>query len=247
MSTPTKNDPDDDLLFQSFDYKGSDILIGDLPVYKVGTGSNCIIYAYDIYGTHGGRTRFICDYIASKGYTVYLPDFFRNTAWIPGEVLSDDFYFWIKLHNKYNIKEDIYEKLIPYAEDHGTSSFAIIGIHWGAFVVFNVSDSDKFKCGVSIDPAVYLGVDFKEQELELYKKVKCPQLLIVSEEKHIVDKYYSKVAGILKAQLGKDFYLEKIEGGRDGFFSAQDINNENIRKLIKKTIDIMLKYIASHI
>ena len=36
-------------------------------IYRVGNGSRCVIWNYDIFGFNGGRTREISDLIASKG------------------------------------------------------------------------------------------------------------------------------------------------------------------------------------
>ena len=38
-----------------------------LSIYRVGNGSRCVIWNYDIFGFNGGRTREITDLIASKG------------------------------------------------------------------------------------------------------------------------------------------------------------------------------------
>ena len=40
---------------------------GPMDVYRVGNGSSCIVWNYDIFGFNGGRTREIADLIASKG------------------------------------------------------------------------------------------------------------------------------------------------------------------------------------
>lgn len=245
MEISNSNEPDDNLLFCSLEYKGTEISIGDLSVYTVGSGPKCIIFAYDIYGSHGSRTRFICDYIAANGYTVYLPDFFRNTAWDASKPLNDDFYFWIKLHNKYNINEDIFSKLMPYAENHGAKSFAIVGVHWGAFVVLNACSNVKFSCGVSIDPAAQLGVEFYQQEIDLYGSVKCPQMIITADDIHTIDKYKEGAFHVLKDRLGDDFLIQRISNTKYGYFSTQRIDDEAGRKAIKDTLSSLLKFIAN--
>ena len=44
----------------------------DLNIYRVGNGSRCIVWNYDIFGFNGGRTREIADLIASKGISISL-------------------------------------------------------------------------------------------------------------------------------------------------------------------------------
>merc|ERR1712080_609062 len=43
---------------------------GDLPIYIVGEGPNCILWNYDIHGFDGGRTKEICDLVAEAGFMV---------------------------------------------------------------------------------------------------------------------------------------------------------------------------------
>ena len=44
----------------------------DLNIYRVGNGSRCIVWNYDIFGFNGGRTRELTDLIASKGINLSL-------------------------------------------------------------------------------------------------------------------------------------------------------------------------------
>ena len=48
----------------------------DLNIYRVGNGSRCIVWNYDIFGFNGGRTREIADLMASKGISIdqHFPD-----------------------------------------------------------------------------------------------------------------------------------------------------------------------------
>jgi dienelactone hydrolase len=55
------------------------ILLGDLPVYVVGSAENgrAVILTGDIYGFDVGRSREVSDHIAESGFIVINPDFFR--------------------------------------------------------------------------------------------------------------------------------------------------------------------------
>ena len=43
-----------------------------LSIYRVGNGSRCVVWNYDIFGFNGGRTREIADLISSKGIDLIL-------------------------------------------------------------------------------------------------------------------------------------------------------------------------------
>jgi len=51
-----------------------------MDIYRVGNGSRCIVWNYDIFGFNEGRTREIVDLIADNGFTVLIPDYYRGTA-----------------------------------------------------------------------------------------------------------------------------------------------------------------------
>ena len=38
-----------------------------LNIYRVGNGSRCVIWNYDIFGFNGGRTRQLCDVLGEQG------------------------------------------------------------------------------------------------------------------------------------------------------------------------------------
>ena len=76
--------------------------VGDMDVYRTGSGNKCIIWCYDIYGFtvtlswwrddtwhvpwQGGRTRQLCDTLGDAGYLVLLPDFFRGEWRVSGDI-----------------------------------------------------------------------------------------------------------------------------------------------------------------
>ena len=93
--------------------KGVVSALGDLPIYTIGSGKQAIIYVYDIYGFDGGRTRMLCDWLASKGYFVILPDFFRGRYSGDGLFNMADYPF-SKVYN-----DDIVSKILPYFDLNG--------------------------------------------------------------------------------------------------------------------------------
>lgn len=56
--------------------------------------------------------------------------------------------------------------------------FSMIGFCWGAWVNFHASATDKITCAVSAHPSVQIEQAFGGNEVDLAKKVKCPQVLM---------------------------------------------------------------------
>ena len=53
------------------------ITLDGLPMYVVGTNDRTVIWNYAIGGMRMGRTKMLADLLASQGYKVIIPDFFR--------------------------------------------------------------------------------------------------------------------------------------------------------------------------
>merc|ERR1712127_129233 len=70
--------------YNNSDYKeqGEVVDLGSgLSIYTVGQGgpdTRTVVWNYDIMGFNGGRTRQLCDQLASQGFLVILPDYFRG-------------------------------------------------------------------------------------------------------------------------------------------------------------------------
>ncbi len=52
--------------------KGQVDKIDDIEIYRVGQGSRCIIWNYDVFGFNGNRTRQMCDFLADHGILTKL-------------------------------------------------------------------------------------------------------------------------------------------------------------------------------
>ena len=72
--------PEDEEQEELEDELDGDVGGGDpMDVYRVGNGSSCIVWNYDIFGFNGGRTREIADLIASKGEKNSFPSDFQKS------------------------------------------------------------------------------------------------------------------------------------------------------------------------
>merc|ERR1712154_87017 len=102
--------------------------VGDMKVYRTGSGPKCTIWCYDIYGFEGGRTRQLCDMLADSGYLVILPDFFRGD-W--RGVSAPDLTEWLVKQSDWygSLQADVCDTILPYARAQGAKVFGLQG--WG--------------------------------------------------------------------------------------------------------------------
>lgn len=231
----------------TYQAQGKDIMVGDLPVYTIGQGCKAIIMIYDIFGTHGGRTRAICDSLALQGYTVYLPDLFRGNAWSANKPLDIEFISWLKGFSIENIQKDVIETLLPYAKQEGKTSFGIIGFCWGVWVAFNLCASKEFKCGVGVHPSLPLAEHMNQTEEGITKAVSCPQMIIAAGNDKDNIKPGGPLMKILTDKFGdaaKCYYYDKVV---HGFFPRGDLEKPEIKEAVESSWIHIKDYLNEHL
>jgi len=181
--------------------KGKESMIGDLPIYTVGTSkTNAIIFAYDIYGFNMGRTREICDRFADNGYFVILPDFYRgNYRDKPNSTFATSDYPWTK------VSTDL-TAVYGYLETMGIQKWTVMGTCWGGWVVFEAcAASSKVVSGVSFHPAMGLGAPLTPDQMA--DKVLSPQFVASSTGEPASMQAGGSVETLLK---GKSFGAKNV-------------------------------------
>jgi len=168
-----------DLTIEGYTPKGVVETVGDLDMYRVGSGEKCIIWNYDIFGLNAGRTKMLADLFSESGYLVIIPDYYRNGEGRDPANATDVVDFIKTRTNWTKLQADWKEKILPYAQKHGAKSFGAVGTCWGSYMVVRFSSLPEFKAGVSFHPSHtpisgLLGEDVKET----ISAVCCPQLFM---------------------------------------------------------------------
>eukprot|EP01012_Entosiphon_sulcatum_P019652 TRINITY_DN2455_c0_g1_i1.p1 TRINITY_DN2455_c0_g1~~TRINITY_DN2455_c0_g1_i1.p1 ORF type:complete len:246 (+),score=45.56 TRINITY_DN2455_c0_g1_i1:62-799(+) len=118
---------------------GATVKVGDVDVYVVGSGDRAIITVYDIFGLHPNAYQ-AADKLASSGFRVYLPDFFRGKPW-PLEPWppADGFgglMEWVGQHGSYEVIRPTLAAVAGLARSEGAKHVGAVGYCWGAKPVF---------------------------------------------------------------------------------------------------------------
>ena len=225
--------------------KGTVFDLDGLEVYTNGSGPNCIIWCYDIYGKDGGHSKELVDLVSSWGYTVYLPDFLKG-AWPPTAPKDEKLMAWLKPYTPEMLRNDILNKVVPYAEKNGAKQFGMVGTCWGAWAIFTVGNSDKFKFGINTHPSVHLGKVHGQVEMDLAKALVFPQVILNSDDEpdNIMP------GGELVVELEKKFPGEIIckhyKNTKHGYFSRGPMDQEDTKKAVEDTLAISKEYMAKH-
>merc|ERR1712179_16702 len=229
--------------------KGVEEQVGVMSVYRVGVSSRCVIWCYDIYGFHGGRTRELCDKLADCGYMVIMPDFFRGES---RDVTSPDLGEWLKLQSDWlgHRQSDWVETVLPYARSHGAEIFGVAGTCWGGYMVLRLSSYGEFKAGASFHPATSYVVEtlLKQKLYEILDEVQCPQLVLTAGE----DSENEKPGGLASrvwnvTPIGPQCEIREFPDMEHGWTTRGDIRQPAVENCARAAFNSLKGFFDNHI
>jgi protein XRP2 len=155
--------------------KGTDMKLGDLPVYVTGANSPCgIIVFQEVFGIDGGRLKQNCDIIADAGFVVVMADYHR------GNHMGNDwskFGEWLQTKPWSGIEADINTHLIPLLKSKGATKFGAVGFCWGSWAVLKLSATGVLSAGAYCHPShTRLSHHYGDVSDNLVKAAKSPIL-----------------------------------------------------------------------
>lgn len=140
--------------------KGGQTKKGDLPIYTVGTpGPNALIILYDIFAWNKTNENVfrVCDFLASKGYYVCMPDVYRGKPWsldnFPPPDKAEFGEWWKTVADVEDTRVDLEEIVLPYLRENGAKNFGLVGFCWGGLCTMTYSTDPKWSGCVSIHGA----------------------------------------------------------------------------------------------
>lgn len=215
--------------------KGVESMIGDLPIYSVGTAKNgAIIFIYDIYGFNAGHTRQFVDNLATLGYLVILPDVYRgDNATKTG--FSIDNYTWDK------VKKDIVA-VEDYIKTNGnTTKILMAGTCYGGYITFEASKEMTLIAGLTYHPAggrvnslATLGTDTKN-----------PLLIIATKQEDAMLKEGGSIQQALQSRFDNKSVFKTYENMNHGFVVRGDLADPATKTAVDQVMDITYKFIES--
>lgn len=173
------------LKLENVQKNGTTLTLGEMQMYHVGSGPKAILYSFDIFGFGQGRTYQICDYLASKGYQVFMPDFFLGNPY-PNKPIEPDVVDCIKRFPfDSTVAPLLKEHIMPFIKKQGVTDLAVLGTCWGAWNSFKIASLPEFKelirCGISVHPSLKIEEMFEMSVEEMINKMPLPQLVVPSK------------------------------------------------------------------
>ncbi len=217
----------------------------ELDLYLVGNSSKCIIWNYDIFGFDSGRTRQMADFLAAHGYMVLLPDYYRGTFIDPSQAPPQETVAFIKEQSDWNgrLGRD-FLAVKQYGQDLGCKNFGSIGTCWGSYPVIRMSEDVDVKAGISMHPShPNLLKLLEEDETELLKSIKSPQMFLPSE----TDAESVKANGLSKQILGDSLEIVEFNYMKHGWTVRGDLSDPVVERDVKKAFNLVLAFFGKYL
>lgn len=176
--------------------------MGALPCYQSGetTSEAAVLVLSDIFGWRSGRTRQICDKIASQGFLVVLPNFFHDDGWDHTKPLigwSCPWYFFKHLmwygwdqqrrqkgryHCSYpSVSADVgpsIHHLVSHCGADSSRKLAVLGFCWGGWLAVRACGISGVACGVAMHPTMNMEAFHGGSLGEVYEKIRAPVMCL---------------------------------------------------------------------
>uniref|UniRef100_A0A2P2I639 Protein AIM2-like n=1 Tax=Hirondellea gigas TaxID=1518452 RepID=A0A2P2I639_9CRUS len=245
-------------LASSYVPRGELIKLGDLSCYSIGSGQSAVIVIPDIYGYAGGRMRLIADQLADCGYRVIMPKLLpydkgeEGDGWPASIPLEGRVAELLKWMGNYpwasQIEPPLFKEVIPFLEKNGCTKIGMIGFCWGGWVNFHASASDKITCAVSCHPSVQMEGMFGSNEVELARKIKCPQVLMPAGGDPDNLKPGGEVVKVLEAaSFGKDCVFHPFPEMNHGWVCRGDVSKPEVQRDVKAALEIAINFFGKHL
>ena len=236
--------------------KGKEIDLNGLKCYtNNGAADNkkSVIVFYDIFGYDGGRTKQLCDQIASAGYYVILPDIYHGEAWPADKPIDGKLMEWLKNFPwNSHIDTDVAKVMTHLTSQGVDGSVGCLGFCAGAFSVFHLcQQGGGVKCGASCHPSVQIGSLFDETPEGLAGEIKCPQL--VYSAGNDLPTYKPEPAGEVYQVLQKKFGNDRGNDFKEfsdmthGWVSRGDISDPKIAEQVSIAMDGVLNFFSKYL
>lgn len=213
-----------------------------------------VIVFYDVFGFDGGRTKAICDELATAGpYTVVLPDFYRGNDCLTADAgpATEKFGAWA---TKYSYKKafalDLKAHVLPYLKSKGVSKMASVGFCKGAYMVFSISGDPEIgsmAAGISVHPALQIvGMMGEGTPESMAEAVTCPQLLLPAGN----DPEFTWPGGSVLEKLEENGVEGESIVFKDmmhGWVSRGDLTNDTVKRDVAAAMQAMKDFLAKNL
>lgn len=230
-------------------------MIGDLPVYVVGTPGAKVVVVLGEPNNWGGRSKGIADTLAAEGYFVVMPDCFRkdNADAYRKRANTEDVMPWIKGYSWEKVVGPDFSNLLNWIvyekECPGVNSglkVGAIGFCWGVWAFIKASGAGlPISCGVGPHPSHRLeGAAFGNDEAAMMSKLQMPVLLMPAGNDRDVDKPGGENMKFIEAKGGRSDVFPEMQ---HGWMIRGDLNDAAVKRDAEDCMKRALAFFKQHL
>mmetsp|Transcript_75474 Transcript_75474/g.196782 ORF Transcript_75474/g.196782 Transcript_75474/m.196782 type:complete len:281 (-) Transcript_75474:141-983(-) len=265
-SGPTPVAPPED-----YQEQGEEILVEALPCYQSGepTSQAAVLVLSDIFGWRSGRTRQICDKIASQGFLVILPNFFHDDGWDHNKPLtgwSCPWYFFKHLMwygwYKHDPEKSRYScSCLPVSSNVGTTlrhlvshcgadssrTLAVLGFCWGGWLALRACGISGVSCGVAVHPTMNMETFHGGDLGDAYKKIRVPVMCLSAGDDPVDAKPGGPLDEALKSKpFGQACVLREFPEMRHGWVPRGSDDDPAVQRDRAMALDAAVSFLRRH-
>ncbi|KAI9291990.1 alpha/beta-hydrolase [Neoconidiobolus thromboides FSU 785] len=223
--------------------QGSFFTVKDLEYYSIGDEKDpLILLVYDLAGKHNNAYQF-GDILASAGYHVIIPDFFRNKPWPLEDWPTKNMDKLIHMATvEYSFDNKIHEDILLIYDhlniDRKAPNVGVVGFCWGGKIVFDALKLQVpiFKAGVAIHPSFIVK--------ESFEAINQPILFAPTKEEREIMHYFN----LIKPELLKESEMHDFTDNVHGFAATRgDFTDEHNCKRVNDVIKLTADFFSKHL
>ena len=212
-----------------------------LEYYIAGVGSSkAIILTPDIFGRHPNAFQ-LADVLASNGFLVVFPDYFREKPWstsrMPlGDADQQDFAVFFEGIQYDKVKSDVVAAA-DVARRLGATSVGMIGLCWGGKIAMRANADGIVSCCAAVHPSRIVEQDGKD--------VKGPVCFLPSKDEPNLD----DVVAAMQVQpfAAKNVY-QRYDDLHHGFMGARaDYSDEKFTARVEEVLKTVVDFFAANL
>lgn len=228
------------------------------------TTKGVIMFA-DMFGVHTGRHKQFCDMLAENGFMAVCPDFLEKSPYMSrctptfgmnyccameflcllvcgGFDRNTRTFAW----DTY-LKAKVMDEVLVFMKSKGVQNFGAVGFCWGTYGAMQCAAFPDFKCCAGFHPS---NEGFckatKEDDLEVCRKIKCPQLMISTKNESARWKADGEAhKACLAALPGKVTW--KSSEQNHGYMTRGDPNKLETFEAVKQGCEEMLQLLKENL
>jgi len=224
-----------------------------------------IIMFADMFGVHTGRHKQFCDMLAENGFMAVCPDFLEKSPYMSKSTPSFGMNYCCAMEflcllvcggfdrntrtfawDTY-LKAKVMDEVLVFMKSKGVQSFGAVGFCWGTYGAMQCAAFPEFKCCAGFHPS---NEGFckatKEDDLEVCRKIKCPQLMISTKNESARWKPEGEAhKACLAALPGKVTW--KSSEQNHGYMTRGDTNKPETFEAVKQGCEEMLQLLKENL